>query len=197
MMAVEMKMKKKRILAFTACLLAAMLCACSREPAGQTLTGQTPAGTEEAAPQESAAGHAETASAQPEATAENTETASAQPETAAGNAETASPEPEAAVSSEAAESAGTAEPETEAESTETVSPEPETETLTVSVLEGTLNGWADNHTVEIMVDGAPAAFQVEDEDVKAALEAVGEEASFFFEVQQDGEVRRIVGVMLE
>ena len=164
MMAVEMKMKKKRILAFTACLLAAMLCACSREPAGQT-----PAGTEETAPQESAA----------------------------GNAETASPEPEAAVSSEAAESAGTAEPETEAESTETVSPEPETETLTVSVLEGTLNGWADNHTVEIMVDGAPAAFQVEDEDVKAALEAVGEEASFFFEVQQDGEVRRIVGVMLE
>ena len=155
MMAVEMKMKKKRILAFTACLLAAMLCACSREPAGQTLTGQTPAGTEEAAPQESAA----------------------------GNAETASPEPETAVSSEAAESAGTA--------------EPETETLTVSVLEGTLNGWADNHTVEIMVDGAPAAFQVEDEDVKAALEAVREEASFFFEVQQDGEVRRIVGVMLE
>ena len=155
MMAVELKMKKKRILAFTACLLAAMLCACSREPAGQTLTGQTPAGTEEAAPQESAA----------------------------GNAETASPEPETAVSSEAAESAGTA--------------EPETETLTVSVLEGTLNGWADNHTVEIMVDGAPAAFQVEDEDVKAALEAVGEEASFFFEVQQDGEVRRIVGVMLE
>ena len=136
MMAVELKMKKKRILAFTACLLAAMLCACSREPAGQTLTGQTPAGTEEAAPQESAAGNAETAS-----------------------------------------------------------PEPETETLTV--LEGTLNGWADNHTVEIMVDGAPAAFQVEDEDVKAALEAVGEEASFFFEVQQDGEVRRIVGVMLE
>ena len=169
MMAVELKMKKKRILAFTACLLAAMLCACSREPAGQTLTGQTPAGTEEAALQE----------------------------TSAGNAETASPEPEAAVSSEAAESAGTAEPETEAESTETVSPEPETETLTVSVLEGTLNGWADNHTVEIMVDGAPAAFQVEDEDVKAALEAVGEEASFFFEVQQDGEVRRIVGVMLE
>ena len=164
MMAVEMKMKKKRILAFTACLLAAMLCACSREPAGQT-----PAGTEEAAPQESAA----------------------------GNAETASPEPETAVSSEAAESAGTAEPETTAENTETVSPEPETETLTVSVLEGTLNGWADNHTVEIMVDGAPAAFQVEDEDVKAALEAVGEEASFFFEVQQDGEVRRIVGVMLE
>ena len=50
MMAVELKMKKKRILAFTACLLAAMLCACSREPAGQT-----PAGTEEAAPQESAA----------------------------------------------------------------------------------------------------------------------------------------------
>ncbi len=150
MMAVEMKMKKKRILAFTACLLAAMLCACSREPAGQT-----PAGTEETAPQESAA----------------------------GNAETASPEPETAVSSEAAESAGTA--------------EPETETLTVSVLEGTLNGWADNHTVEIMVDGAPAAFQVEDEDVKAALEAVGEEASFFFEVQQDGEVLRIVGVMLE
>ena len=150
MMAVELKMKKKRILAFTACLLAAMLCACSREPAGQT-----PAGTEETAPQESAA----------------------------GNAETASPEPETAVSSEAAESAGTA--------------EPETETLTVSVLEGTLNGWADNHTVEIMVDGAPAAFQVEDEDVKAALEAVGEEASFFFEVQQDGEVRRIVGVMLE
>ena len=164
MMAVEMKMKKKRILAFTACLLAAMLCACSREPAGQT-----PAGTEETAPQESAA----------------------------GNAETASPEPETAVSSEAAESAGTAEPETTAENTETVSPEPETETLTVSVLEGTLNGWADNHTVEIMVDGAPAAFQVEDEDVKAALEAVGEEASFFFEVQQDGEVRRIVGVMLE
>ena len=150
MMAVELKMKKKRILAFTACLLAAMLCACSREPAGQT-----PAGTEETATQESAA----------------------------GNAETASPEPETAVSSEAAESAGTA--------------EPETETLTVSVLEGTLNGWADNHTVEIMVDGAPAAFQVEDEDVKAALEAVGEEASFFFEVQQDGEVRRIVGVMLE
>ena len=164
MMAVEMKMKKKRILAFTACLLAAMLCACSREPAGQT-----PAGTEETAPQESAA----------------------------GNAETASPEPETAVSSEAAESAGTAEPETTAENTETVSPEPETETLTVSVLEGTLNGWADNHTVEIMVDGAPAAFQVEDEDVKAALEAVREEASFFFEVQQDGEVRRIVGVMLE
>ena len=164
MMAVELKMKKKRILAFTACLLAAMLCACSREPAGQT-----PAGTEETAPQESAA----------------------------GNAETASPEPETAVSSEAAESAGTAEPETTAENTETVSPEPETETLTVSVLEGTLNGWADNHTVEIMVDGAPAAFQVEDEDVKAALEAVGEEASFFFEVQQDGEVRRIVGVMLE
>ena len=164
MMAVEMKMKKKRILAFTACLLAAMLCACSREPAGQT-----PAGTEETAPQESAA----------------------------GNAETASPEPETAVSSEAAESAGTAEPETTAENTETVAPEPETETLTVSVLEGTLNGWADNHTVEIMVDGAPAAFQVEDEDVKAALEAVGEEASFFFEVQQDGEVRRIVGMMLE
>ena len=164
MMAVELKMKKKRILAFTACRLAALLCACSREPAGQT-----PAGTEETAPQESAA----------------------------GNAETASPEPETAVSSEAAESAGTAEPETTAENTETVSPEPETETLTVSVLEGTLNGWADNHTVEIMVDGAPAAFQVEDEDVKAALEAVGEEASFFFEVQQDGEVRRIVGVMLE
>ena len=178
MMAVELKMKKKRILAFTACLLAAMLCACSREPAGQT-----PAGTEE--------------TAQPEAAAENTETASAQPEATAENVETASPEPETAVSSEAAESAGTAEPETTAENTETVSPEPETETLTVSVLEGTLNGWADNHTVEIMVDGAPAAFQVEDEDVKAALEAVGEEASFFFEVQQDGEVRRIVGVMLE
>ena len=183
MMAVEMKMKKKRILAFTACLLAAMLCACSREPAGQTLTGQAPAGTEEAVPQESAAENTETASAQPEAAAENTETASAQPEATAENVETASPEPETAVSSEAAESAGTA--------------EPETETLTVSVLEGTLNGWADNHTVEIMVDGAPAAFQVEDEDVKAALEAVGEEASFFFEVQQDGEVLRIVGVMLE
>ena len=165
MMAVELKMKKKRILAFTACLLAAMLCACSREPAGQTLTGQTPAGTEEAALQESAA----------------------------GNAETASPEPEAAVSSEAAESAGTAEPETEAESTETVSPEPETETLTV--LEGTLNGWADNHTVEIMVDGVPTAFQVEDEEVKTALESVPEGTNLSFSMEQDGEVRRIVEVL--
>ena len=162
MMAVELKMKKKRILAFTACLLAAMLCACSREPAGQTLTGQTPAGTEEAAPQESAAENAETASAQPEAAAENTETASAQPETVAGNAETASPEPE-------------------------------TETLTV--LEGTLNGWADNHTVEIMVDGVPTAFQVEDEEVKAALEAVSEGTALSFAMEQDGEVRRIVEVL--
>ena len=162
MMAVELKMKKKRILAFTACLLAAMLCACSREPAGQTLTGQTPAGTEEAAPQESAAENAETASAQPEAAAENTETASAQPETVAGNAETASPEPE-------------------------------TETLTV--LEGTLNGWADNHTVEIMVDGVPTAFQVEDEEVKTALESVPEGTNLSFSMEQDGEVRRIVEVL--
>ena len=157
MMAVEMKMKKKRILAFTACLLAAMLCACSREPAGQT-----PAGTEEAVPQESAAENTETASAQPEAAAENTETASAQPETVAGNAETASPEPE-------------------------------TETLTV--LEGTLNGWADNHTVEIMVDGVPTAFQVEDEEVKTALEAVPEGTNLSFSMEQDGEVRRIVEVL--
>ena len=157
MMAVEMKMKKKRILAFTACLLAAMLCACSREPAGQT-----PAGTEEAVPQESAAENTETASAQPEAAAENTETASAQPETVAGNAETASPEPE-------------------------------TETLTV--LEGTLNGWADNHTVEIMVDGVPTAFQVEDEEVKTALESVPEGTNLSFSMEQDGEVRRIVEVL--
>ena len=162
MMKVKMEKKKKRALTFTACLLAAMLCACSQEPAGQT--GQTPAATE--------------ADALPESAAENAETASAQSEAPSEIAETASSQREAAVSSEAAESAETAEPET----------------LSVSILEGTFNGWADNHTVEITVDGVPTAFQVEDEEVKAALEAVSEGTALSFAMEQDGEVRRIVEV---
>ena len=165
MMKVKMEKKKKRALTFTACLLAAMLCACSQEPAGQT--GQTPAATEADALPESAAENAE-----------NAETASAQSEAPSEIAETASSQPEAAVSSEAAESAETAEPET----------------LSVSILEGTFNGWADNHTVEITVDGVPTAFQVEDEEVKAALEAVSEGTALSFAMEQDGEVRRIVEV---
>lgn len=79
--------------------------------------------------------------------------------------------------------------------------EAETTASSPSVLTGEFVGWADNHTVEIIVDGEPAAFQVEDEEVKAALEALETSADagsdFSFEMVQNGEVRKIVGVIQE
>lgn len=64
-----------------------------------------------------------------------------------------------------------------------------------SVLTGSFVGWADNHTVEIIVDGVPTAFQVEDEGVKTVLESFTEGTDFSFEVQQEGEVRKISGLI--
>lgn len=79
--------------------------------------------------------------------------------------------------------------------------EAETTASSPSVLTGEFVGWADNHTVEIIVDGEPAAFQVEDEEVKAALEPLETSADagsdFSFEMVQNGEVRKIVGVIQE
>lgn len=96
-----------------------------------------------------------------------------------------------------AEAEATAETQTDRGQTDEVQTdgEPAAETPAASVLEGEFVGWADNHTVEVIVNGVSTAFQVEDEGVKAALESYDEGTVFSFETKEEGGMRKITGLL--
>ncbi|HIV91904.1 MAG TPA: hypothetical protein H9744_09535 [Candidatus Eisenbergiella stercoravium] len=180
----KIRVKEKIISAITVCLLTAALCACTQDSSG----GLESAGeTNEATVQETASEEAPAAEEATEGTPETPATETTAEETPA--TETTVEETSATGTTAAESSAGT-------NSESAVSTEPsETMASSPSVLTGSFVGWADNHTVEIIVDGVPTAFQVEDEGVKTVLESFTEGTDFSFEVQQEGEVRKISGLI--
>lgn len=167
-------MKRKLISAIIACLLAMPFCACTQgsdhSAAGETISaGQA---------------YKETA---PVETASVTTSPGTDPESIRESSEEQTLSEETAFQESAAN--GT-------ENGAFIEPA-ETESFSSSVLEGEFAGWADNHTVEVIVEGVPTAFQVEDEDVKTILESISEGTAFSFKMEQEGEVRRIVAVAQE
>lgn len=168
-------MKKKLFSALTVFLLAMALCACTSGPVPGDEAGQ---GAE--------AGAGEPADAGTEAgDAESGDTAATDAETEAGTA--AATEAEADDTS----SAETAFPEAETASSVGLSEE----AALSSILEGEFTGWADSHTVEVIVEDAPIAFQVQDEGVKAILESFEEGTVFSFQVAEENGMRMIVGLL--
>lgn len=61
----------------------------------------------------------------------------------------------------------------------------ETSNGIVSTVTGTFNGFVDDTTVEILVDGNPVEYKVTDPDVKAEIGAKSSEESFQFEATDD------------
>lgn len=185
-------MKKKLFSVLTVFLLAMALCACT---SGSVPGDEAGSGAE--------AGTAEPADAGTEAgDAESGGTAATDAETEAGDAESGD-----TAATDAGTEAGTA-AATEAEaddtsSAETAFPEAETassgglseEAALSSILEGEFTGWADSHTVEVIVEDAPTAFQVQDEGVKAILESFEEGTVFSFETVEENGMRMIVGLL--
>ena len=55
----------------------------------------------------------------------------------------------------------------------------------VKTVTGTFNGFVDDTTVEILVDGNPVEYKVTDENVKAEIGAKSSEESFKFEATED------------
>ena len=179
----KIRVKEKIISAITVCLLTAALCACTQDSSG----GLESAGeTNEATVQETASEEAPAAEEATEGTPETPATETTAEET---------PATETTVEETSATGTTAAESSTGTNSESAVSTEPsETMASSPSVLTGSFVGWADNHTVEIIVDGVPTAFQVEDEEVKAALESIAEGTDFSFTIEQKGAVYRIIGV---
>ena len=69
--------------------------------------------------------------------------------------------------------------------------------VSVKTLEGEFGGWADGHTVEVIVNGKPASYMVEDEKVKEVLDNYDIGTIFKFEVETDGAVQKILKVIGE
>lgn len=180
----KIRVKEKIISAITVCLLTAALCACTQDSSG----GLESAGeTNEATVQETASEEAPAAEEATEGTPETPATETTAEETPA--TETTVEETSATGTTAAGTDSGNISETGSASSTEP------SEAESASVLTGSFVGWADSHTVEIIVDGEPTAFQVEDEEVKTVLESFTEGTDFSFEVQQEGEVRKISGLI--
>lgn len=69
--------------------------------------------------------------------------------------------------------------------------------VSVKTLEGEFGGWADGHTVEVIVDGNPASYMVEDEKVKEVLDNLDIGTIFTFEAEAEGVVQKILKVIGE
>ena len=121
---------------------------------------------------------------------------------AGSGAEAGTAEP-ADAGTEAGTAAATEAEADDTSSAETAFPEAETassgglseEAALSSILEGEFTGWADSHTVEVIVEDAPTAFQVQDEGVKAILESFEEGTVFSFETVEENGMRMIVGLV--
>ena len=181
-------MKKKLFSVLTVFLLAMALCACT---SGSVPGDEAGSGAE--------AGTAEPADAGTEAgDAESGGTAATDAETEAGDAESGD-----TAATEAGTAAATEAEADDTSSAETAFPEAETassgglseEAALSSILEGEFTGWADSHTVEVIVEDAPTAFQVQDEGVKAILESFEEGTVFSFETVEENGMRMIVGLV--
>lgn len=75
--------------------------------------------------------------------------------------------------------------------------EVKTDTVSPETIEGEFCGWADGHTVEVIVNGEPTAYMVENEKVKEILENFDEGTVFTFETVKDGEVKKISTIIGE
>lgn len=70
----------------------------------------------------------------------------------------------------------------------------ETDKVSAETIEGEFCGWADDHTVEVIINGEPSAYMVLDEKVKQVLENFDEGTIFTFEVETYGEVKKIINI---
>ncbi|MGN0481940.1 MAG: hypothetical protein ACI4HI_00150 [Lachnospiraceae bacterium] len=64
----------------------------------------------------------------------------------------------------------------------------------IEQMKGEFSGWADDHTVEINVNGSPMGFSVEDESIKAYLSSIADGTVLSFEVEKDGGIQEIIKV---
>lgn len=71
------------------------------------------------------------------------------------------------------------------------------ETASPITLNGVFTGWADNHTIEVVVESVPTAFMVEDEVVKETLASFEEGETLYFIMEQEGEVRKTISIAVE